>query len=167
MLKNWYVVQSKSKSEATAAAHLANQQFEVYLPIVSEARKRGGRWCSVEEPLFPGYLFISLDTDHQNTSSIRSTRGVVGLVRQGAALSPMPKGYVENLMSLQMNIGSPIDLSALFNVGDEVLLTEGPMQGMKAVFGDRCGQERVIVLLNLLGSEARTTVSVNWIEKAS
>ena len=165
-MADWYVVQTKSKHEAIAARNLENQAFTTFLPKLSVQKHQRGRWHSVIEPLFPGYLFIELDLDQQNTAPIRSTRGVVCLVRMGATHQPVPESLVHALMEAQTVSGNAIEPAKLFKSGDEVKLIGGPMAGLTGIFKARNSQERVVLLLNILGNETQINISPNHIAKA-
>ena len=56
----WYAVATKARDESVARANLERQDYQVFLPTISLKKRRRGRWMSVTEPLFPGYLFVSL-----------------------------------------------------------------------------------------------------------
>lgn len=108
--------------------------------------------------MFPGYLFISLNLPKQNTAPIRSTRGVIGLVRFGDRLLPVPDSIVETLLNTQNGENEPIDSIAFFKKGDSVRLVEGPLRGVSAIFSATDGRERVALLLTLLGRTKEVVV---------
>ena len=165
-MSDWYVLQSKVRHEVVAERNLCNQAFNTFLPLLKVKRQMRGRGQSVCEPMFPGYLFVELDLDTQNIAPIRSTRGVVRLVRLGAALQPFPESLLQVLMRAQTASGEVIDPSSMYETGDEVRLISGPMSGLKAIFKARNSQERVILLLNFLGSGTQISVSPHDIAKA-
>ncbi|MDC0434299.1 transcription/translation regulatory transformer protein RfaH [bacterium] len=162
----WYVLQTKARHETVAEHNLNNQGFTTFVPWLRVQRRSHGRWTPVREPLFPGYLFIELDLEEQNTAPIRSTRGVIRLVRLGATLQAFPLSLLEALMHAQEVEGDAIDPARMLESGDEVTLLDGPMAGLNAIFKSRNSQERVVLLLNVLGTETRVSVSLHSIEKA-
>ena len=166
-MPKWFVLQTKVRSEAVAVHNLENQGFETFLPMLRIQRRRQGSWQSVCEPLFPGYMFIALDLEKQNTAPIRSTRGVVRLVRLGATLQAFPDPLLNSLKQAQALTGGGIEPARVFEAGDEVHLVGGPMAGMKAIFKARNSQERVELLLNVLGNETQVSVPPDLIKKVS
>lgn len=159
-MARWFVVHTKARLEQVAKEHLARQTFETYLPTIRSARRRRSRWHSAVEPLFPGYLFVRLDTAAQSVAPIRSTRGVIGLVRFGNELQPVPDQVIEALATThQGDEQTPIDPTSLFSKGDPVQFVDGPLAGMTAIFEARTGAERVAVLLSLLGRTKEVNVS--------
>lgn len=157
-MQHWYAVQTKARSENLAQMHLNRQGYVTHLPLLRNARHRRGRWCSTIEPLFPGYLFVQLDMATQNSAPIRSTRGVVGLVRFGNEMRPMPRRLMQSLLDAQLEQVA-IDPSDLFSEGDRVILVDGPMKGLAAIVQAKQGRDRVLLLLDLLGRENRVVVS--------
>jgi len=163
----WYAVRTKAKQEKTAEHHLSNQNFDIFLPLLRVTVKRGVTWNKRIEPLFPGYLFVKLDVDVQSTASIRSTRGVVGLVKQGDCLLPVPSGVMDEIIALQEVGKDAIEIIQKFKAGEEVTITHGPMAGLDAIYKAKSSEERVIVLLNILGGETRVAVPHHCLAKAS
>ena len=166
-MNHWYVLQTKARHETVAEHNLNNQGFNTFVPWIRVQRHLRGRWTPVREPLFPGYLFIDLDLEQQNTAPIRSTRGVIKLVRLGATVQPFPTDLMEALVRSQDIEVNAINPAEMFQSGDEVRLLSGPLEGLRAIYKSRNSQERVVLLLNVLGNETRVSVSSHSIEKAS
>ena len=162
----WYVIQTKVKSEAIAKQNLSNQGFNTFLPMIGLQRHRRGRWQCVSEALFPGYIFIELNLQEQNTAMLRSTRGVVKLVSFGATPLRFPTQLLNQLMKSQEVSGDSIDPTTVFEHGDEVEIIGGPMAGLRGVFTAKNSMERVVVLLNILGTGTRVSVSPHQVAKA-
>lgn len=162
----WYAIHTKARQEQVARENLQRQGFLTHLPLIKAARHRRGRWHGTVEPLFPGYLFVQIDLDTQNSAPIRSTRGVIGMVRFGNGPQPMPHGIMQALLNARLSEGDPIDPDTLFEEGDRVTLVEGPMKGLTAIVQAKTGQDRVLILLDLLGRENRVAVSRHQIVPA-
>ncbi len=166
--ERWYAVYTKPNGESIAEVNLERQGFVVYLPRLKQARRRRGRWVGVVEPLFPRYLFVRLEMQRDNIAPIRSTKGVTGLVRFGLEPAPVPEGFVESLQAAaDEDTGCQVIDCTMFKKGDEVRILNGPFAGYNAVFQSANGEERVIILLNLMGRENAVTVSRHQIAPAS
>ncbi|WP_435219069.1 transcription termination/antitermination NusG family protein [Luminiphilus sp. nBUS_07] len=158
----WYVVATKSREEATAKLNLERQGYSVFLPQLSLRKRRKGKWEIITEPLFPGYLFVSLELGADDPGPIRSTVGCIGLVRLGHTYTPVPAELIAGLQSVAANDGvtpSP------FSSGDTVRLASGPFAGLKAVYDMAKGVDRALILLELLGKVQRLTVEINSLQK--
>src|SRR5262249_21000931 len=82
-MSNWYAVYTQPQSEQLASEHLARQGFEVFFPRYLKRRSHARHVEKVPAPLFPRYLFVSFDAEVAGWRVIRSTRGVIDLVRNG------------------------------------------------------------------------------------
>jgi transcriptional antiterminator RfaH len=163
----WYAVHTKARQERVANEHLSRQHYEAYMPLVRLPKRRRGRWCEVIEPLFPGYLFVRLDIQRRNTSPIRSTRGVIGLVSFGNDPRPVPDVLVESLKAAQPDRQDAISQEHLFKSGDRVEIVSGPFSGLKAIFQASSGEDRVQLLLELLGRSNPIVLSRHQLVPAS
>ncbi|PJI50997.1 MAG: transcription/translation regulatory transformer protein RfaH [Pseudomonas sp.] len=149
--KHWYLVQCKPKQDLRALEHLQHQGYECLLPMHKFERLKKGQWRIHEEPLFPGYLFIELDTLQDNWMPIRSTRGVSQIVRFGADPVPVPINIIERIR----NTACPIEHE--LQPGDRVIVNWDGSQGMEAIFLTKDGTERVLILLRLLQREVKVS----------
>jgi len=154
----WYAVVTKVRDEAIAKANLERQDYQVFLPTISLKKRRRGRWVPVTEPLFPGYLFVSLVLGADDPAPIRSTVGCLGLVRFGQTHIPVPSSLIA---ALKGTSEGAVDAPLPFNQGDKVRLIAGPFTGIEAVFDMPRGDDRAEVLLELLGKVQRLTVNQN------
>ena len=156
--EEWYVVRTKSRQESIARANLERQAFKIYLPTIRAAKRRAGRWGTVIEPLFPGYLFVNVDVKVQSTAPIANTRGAIGLVRFGGEICPVPSQVIDGIMRLQTGDESPIEPAQVFQTGETVTIVEGPFAGVNAIFQAQSGKDRVLLLLDLMGRSNRLEV---------
>jgi transcriptional antiterminator RfaH len=149
--------------EPAARENLERQGYGVCLPEIRMRKRRQGRWQEVTEPLFPGYLFVALDLEHDTTAPIRSTVGARGLVRFGLHSPAMPVGSVEFLLG-QTPQGAEGETPLPFSAGDKLRIARGPFAGLEAVYQIQRGADRVQVLLALLGREHSVGVDVDDLE---
>jgi transcriptional antiterminator RfaH len=159
-MKCWYLVYTKPCKERVAEQNLQCQNYEVYLPLIQRPRRRRDRWVGVIEPLFPNYLFVRLQLGYDSISPIRYTRGVRDLVSfTEKEPTVVPDQIVESLMSTaDRDTGLHHPQGPLFKPSDTVIIDKGPLAGLKAIFLAETGQERVVILLELLGRENRVTI---------
>jgi transcriptional antiterminator RfaH len=164
----WYAVCCKPRQEAVAEENLLRQQFEVYLPRIRTRQRRRGQWIDAVEVLFPRYLFIRIDPLQRSAAPVRSTRGVVGLVRFAGQPAVVPDPVIATLMQREDPVsGLHNDTRPLIRAGESIRLVDGPLSGMEGVFTQEDGETRVIVLLELLGKANKVTVSRDWIARAA
>lgn len=157
-MEAWYAIHAKVRQERVAAEHLTRQRYKSYLPLICAPKRTRGRWCEVTEPLFPGYLFVRMDLRRQSTAPIRSTRGVIGMVRFGATTPPVPAALIEPLITAETDGEGAIRRTNAFKAGERVQIVSGPLAGLEAIFVSASGPERARLLLDLLGRSNRILV---------
>ena len=149
-MKHWYLIKTKSKQEDIAIFNLENQNFHVYCPYALIRNKN--------EVLFPGYIFIQLDKDTQNWSPIRSTKGVLYFVRFGLSYAKIPDNIIEFIKTNQLNTAEKLKNINKFKPGDKVQIADGVFKNCIAIFKSYKSDERVILLMNLLGQQQKLTI---------
>lgn len=166
--ERWYAVSCKPRQEAVAEENLLRQGYHVYLPRIQNTHHRRGQWVSMIEPLFPRYLFIRLDPALRSIAPVRSTRGVVGLVRFGGRPAVIPEQVINAIVQREApGSGLHQDNRPLFCAGEPIRLEEGPLTGMEGVFVEQDGEKRVIVLLELLGKANKIRINRDWVVQAA
>ena len=103
--------------------------------------------------LFPGYLFIQLDSNLQNWSPIKFTKGVENFVRFGLSYAKIPEKIIQVIRENESLTKNKIINLNEFNPGDKVQITEGVFKNCSAIFKSFKSDERVILLLNMLCQE--------------
>ncbi len=158
--KNWWLVSTKPQKEEYAENNLNNQGYETYRPLAKRLRKRRGVEKTVIESLFPRYIFIHLDQLNDNWAPIRSTFGVTGIIRFGNKPAKVPDRVIEILKREgDLLAEKAIDLDR-YKQGDAVIVDqEGAFKGMEGIFQQYDAEQRTIVLLNILHTETRLTLS--------
>ena len=156
-MKRWYAVYCKPREDERAELHLDRQHFEVFRPKHRVRRKRQGRMTTLVESLFPRYLFIHLDDVAENWAPIRSTRGVAGLVRWGDRIPSVPETVVECLQRNMDEFGCIPTPPADYRAGDRLRILDGAFAGLEGVFYSRKGEDRVMLLLEIMKQPQKMT----------
>lgn len=148
----WYAVYTQPRNETLASEHLQRQGFEVFLPRYLKRRSHARRIDVVPVPLFPRYLFVSFDADKAGWRVIRSTRGVIDLVRNGLNPIPISKEIIEEIRKRRDKDGYVVIAKHFkFKRGSRIRIDAGPFADYEAIFESQRDNERVIALLSLLG----------------
>ena len=159
--RNWYLVYTKPQQESLAAVNLENQGYQIYVPMIRNARRKLGRRIIRIEPMFPRYLFIYLDTQTDNWAPIRSTIGVSGLVKFGPYPSPVSDQLIALIKQRDDSEGVQDIPLYEFTPGQQVRIEEGPFEGYEGLLLAKTGQERVVVLLDIVGKQAKARVKIS------
>jgi transcriptional antiterminator RfaH len=156
----WLAVHTRPRQEALAAQNLQRQGYTVFLPELQQRKRRAGKWQRVAGPLFPRYLFVEVRLGEQSTVSIRSTTGVVGLVRFGHELVPVDPAIIQFLQESQRHdLGKDAEEDWPHKPGDRVDILSGPFAGLSGIYQIANDAERATLLIDLLGR--RTGVAVD------
>jgi transcriptional antiterminator RfaH len=159
-----YVIQCKPREERRALENLERQGFTCYFPAVVVERLRHGSRRYVPEPLFPGYLFIDLDELSDNWHPIGSTRGVVRLVRFREYPMPVPD---EIIAGIRQRLGRDKPRIPYLKPGEHVRVTQGPFAELEGIFVAHDGQQRVVLLMNILNREQRLSFPAVSVHKSA
>ncbi len=166
-VKKWYLVYAKPRQERVARTNLERQGYETYLPLSRETKRRRGRATEVIAPLFPRYLFIHLDSQTDDWGPIRSTLGVVSLVRFAYQPAQVPDDLVAALRARENAEGLVAIPRDVFKRGGRVRITDGSFMGYEGIFLAPTGRDRVVILLDIMGKLTRATVGSLSIEPTS
>jgi len=158
----WYLIHCKPREDGRALENLERQGFECYRPVRRVERLREGRKYGAAEPLFPRYLFIRLDCINDNWYPIRSTRGVNQIVRCRDRPLPVRDEIVEGIRA---RLAGPIGQEPYLKPGERVLIMEGPFSQIEAIFLANDGEERVVLLMNILQTDQRVSFPLESVKK--
>lgn len=162
----WYVVQTKPHKEAVALENLQRQSYEAYCPHIVEARRKNQRWQKVAAPMFPRYLFVKLKAGVDNFSPIRSTLGVLRIVEFGFTPASISDQVISQIRRQEALVFDKSQSHPHWQPGESVEIVDGPFSGLRGIFEAQNGEERVIILLQMLGSSNRITLPMNAVVPA-
>jgi transcriptional antiterminator RfaH len=163
----WYAVHTRPHAEAKALENLLRQGYEAYLPRYRTEIRHARRRQTVLRPLFPRYLFAGIDRNAMRWRPILSTAGVSDLVRSGDEPLPVAPEIVEALRS-QEGAGAFDALARrrLPAIGERVRISAGAFEDMIGRLIELRDQDRVVVLLDLLGRKVRAQIEAVSVEAA-
>lgn len=165
--QRWFVVQSQPNAEMKAASHLARQGFAPYLPRYMKRRRHARRVEMVAAPLFPRYLFVTIDMSAQRWRSIFSTVGVSRLICNGENPTPIPDEVIATLKAREDETGFVrLDFRPQFRVGDKIRVLDGIFADCLGIFDGMPDRDRVSILLDLLGRKVRVLVEAESVAAA-
>jgi len=161
-MQHWYCVHTKPRAEAQALENLQRQGFECLLPRLQRTVLRNGRRQTVVEALFPRYLFLRADAEATSLAPVRSTKGAVGLVRTAGLPATVPDDFIERLRA-DANAEGLITLpERRLLPGERVAITDGPLAGLQGIYTQAQGEQRALVLLEILGG-AQSVALPNYV----
>lgn len=164
--QTWWLAQVRPNSLKIAERNLVRQGFRVFCPLEMSTRRRGDRFISTTAALFPGYVFVGSDAGAAPARVINSTYGVSRLVSSSDQTPAcVPSAIVAGLMA-RCDENGLIKAADSLAPGDEVRIVSGPFAGFVGSVETLAPQQRVWVLLDLLGGETRVALKGSVIQRA-
>lgn len=164
-MDRFYVVQTQPQRERLAVNELRNQNFQTFYPVIRHLPRisRGRLGDSRISPLFPKYVFVSLDLDLDQWRSINGTRGVTRLICMDEDRpSPVSQFVMERLLAAG-EIIEEREAGLPFNINDLVEFTNGPMKGIQGIVS-LCAADRVSLLMDMLGGSVPVHTTPNLLK---
>lgn len=162
MTQDWYLLQFKPNSHNIATRNLKRQSFVTFLPVQETTRRQGTRFVSELRPLFPGYMFISLDPEASMWRKVNSTYGVTRIVSFRDKPAPVPDALVTGLIAQCDDHGRILSSTALA-AGDEVKVVGGPFSEFVGTIETVDAERRIWLLLEFMGQTTRIQVNANQV----
>ena len=165
-MNDWYLIQFKPNSYRIAESNLNRQGFDTFLPMQKTTLRKASRFVNELKPLFPGYMFVSLNPQLAPWRTINSTIGVSRLVSFEGKPKPLPRQLISGLM-LRCDIAGKIQPPKTFNEGDSVELLTGPFANFIATVDTIDPKQRIWVLMVLMGRRTRMQIVSDQLQLAN
>jgi transcription antitermination factor NusG len=156
----WYAVRVRSNYERVAAAHLRERGYEEFSPSYQVQRQWSDRTKTIEQFLFPGYVFARLNP--HNRLLVLTAPGVVALVGFGKSPTPIPDQEIESIRTM-VRSGLLMKPWPFLEVGQRVLIERGPLSGVEGILQDVKGKFRLVVSISLLHRSVSAEVDRTWV----
>jgi transcriptional antiterminator RfaH len=159
----WYALNTKPHSEQQVNRTLVVRGFSTYLPMLP--RRKDGR----SQPLFSAYLFVRCDLEAVGITQLQWVPGLRRILSFEGRAAVVPDAAIELIRAKIEEIDALGGLPPHnFKPGDEVVIEEGPLSGMRGIFQGPTGPaERVQILIRFLGQANRAEVPVGALRALS
>lgn len=143
---DWHVLHTRSRQEKVVAEELEARQLTHFLPSIRRKRVYGGRKAVVEEPMFPGYVFLKGTIEEAYEAD--RTRRVARIIQVADQ-----DGLETELKSLWLALESQVTLDPFpyLRCGTRVEVRSGPLRGIQGLIETRLGVSRLILQVQMLG----------------
>ena len=148
-MQRWAVADTGPRSEDKGFEHARLKGFECFLPKIRNRKKK-------LEPLFPRYLFVLMNSN--NWRMLLSTIGIADVIKSGNTPLTMSENVLDTVRTRCDAEGVYLYPASRFKPNQKVLLKTGPFMGSVGFFHMMSKKDRAIVLLSMLGTEARVEV---------
>ena len=143
----WFALRIRSNYERITATHLRERGYQEFAPSYKVEKRWSDRTKQIDQFLFPGYLFCRFDPNDR--LPILSAPGVVDVVGFGKMPQYIPEAEIERVRRM-VESGLLITPYPYLQVGQAVLIENGPLAGMEGILVELKGNARLVVSVNLL-----------------
>lgn len=185
----WYVIHTYSgmenrvKQNVDSRAQSLNMEdyiYETVVPTEDVVEIRNNTRKTVTRCVLPGYVLIRMDLTDESWGVVRHTPSVTGFVGHGQ--TPVPLSVDEVLKMLTPSVVAKVAAESAgsanasrgkkkvevvdFQVGDSVMVTDGPFTGVHATITEiNANSQRLRALVEILGRETPVDLEFRQVEK--
>jgi transcription antitermination factor NusG len=156
---SWFVAHTRPRREKKLRDFCEREGFHVVLPCYRTERKYRGKTVVFFKPLFPGYVFIQLTSEHRQKVA---QNDCVARLLTVADQATFTRQLSEILQALETEL--EIILAPEIGVGQRVKIKSGPLQGLEAWVEQRYGFVTVLLRLDFIGQAAAVKVHASDLE---
>ncbi|MDO6434627.1 UpxY family transcription antiterminator [Flavitalea sp. BT771] len=145
----WYLIYTKPRHEKTVHTYLTEININSYLPLTKKLRTWHDRKKFVNEPLFPSYVFIYLNSMHDYYEGI-DAGGALYYVRSGKTIAKVSDSVVDNI---KLIAGHSEDLEVSdtqFQPAEKLVIKEGALAGLSCEVVQFRNKTKLLVRVELL-----------------
>jgi len=160
-LKRWYVFYTYPKFEKKVHDCLIKENYESFLPMHWVIRQWSDRKKRLYVPLFPNYIFVN--TEYARTFEILNNPKVICCVKFNKQPAYLKQKEIDCLKNIT-ETDYPFEVSSKLQVGDSIMIIDGPLTGMEGVLAEGRGNHRFAVQVDSLQQSIMVDVPSNCIE---
>jgi len=157
--KNWYVIHSVSGLEDNVAQNLKKRIeslsmedyiFDVIVPKEKKIKVKNGKRVTVEERIYPGYVFVEMIVTDNSWYVVRNTPNVTGFI--GAGTTPIPVSPDEMNFITKKTTKEEPKYTLNVDVDDLVKIIDGPFKDFEGKVSEVDESKgKLKVLVNMFG----------------
>lgn len=157
----WRVFYTESRAEMKCETYLRRIGHEVFVPKTTVTRQWSDRKKRVIEPILRGYLF-ALVSESERLKVLQSP-GIVRSVTFGGIPVAVRPEEIRRLELLQ-EAGPHLEaIDGLLPLGEAVVVSYGPMQGLEGEIVEYRGERIVIVRIDSIRMAVSVVLPVDWV----
>lgn len=146
--RSWYALYTRPKFEKKVVSILTEKSIDSFLPTRSVVRYWSDRKKTIEEPLFPSYVFVFADLS-ERYHSLQST-GVIRMVQFNGNPARIPSAQIDNIRRA-LDYGYQLEPHERYlNAGEEVDIVAGPLCGMRGCFLENRGNKKLVISVHAI-----------------
>ena len=155
--KSWIVARNKPNQDKTALINLERQNFDFFQPTFKTMSKKQNKFKEIIKPVFPGYIFIAVNLEENNWHKINNTRGISRIIVFGNEIPLMHCELIEAL-KCRFSLNKTPKAVDPFEKGMNAEITNGPFAQLIGKIEKIDADQRIWVLLDVLGTQTRVSI---------
>jgi len=159
--EKWYALKVRPRWEKQVSTNLTTKGYQLFLPLYQRKARWSDRVKTLEEPLFPGYLFCQFDV--LKRLPILQTPGVNSVVGIGKVPEPISPEEIEAIRTV-VSCGASYQPHPYMAVGDFVKVEYGALAGLVGLITQLKNEFRLIISVNLLMRSVAVEIDRSWVE---
>lgn len=162
VVPGWYLIYTKPKHERKVAHQLKEKNVSYFLPETKVLRKWSDRNKIIDVPLFPSYIFVSIDKLEDYYIGLEC-EGVLYYVRFGKEMAKVQENVINGL-KLVTNDGENVEVtSETFQAGQKYIIQHGVFSGLPCEVVDYKSKKKILVRIQLLNRSVLADISSSLI----
>ncbi len=176
MTKKWYAISVFSNFENKVAeqiraavdrAGMKDQIESVVVPVEQVFEIRRGKQISREQRFLPGYILIKMEMTDQAFYLVNSINRVAGFLGPPGQPTPLSEDEVQEVLSRADAGKTKPRVLIHFQVGDEVMVTDGPFEGWNGMVEEvDADNSRVVIGVSIFGRVTQTELGFDQVSKS-
>jgi transcription antitermination factor NusG len=160
--EHWFAAYTCANHEKRVASHFEARAVDHFLPVYRSVKRWKDRSVRLEQPLFPGYIFVRLAAAAR--LRVLEVPGVVRLVGFNGQPYPLPENEIE---SLRKGIVHELRIvpHPYLKIGSRVRIVGGPLEGAEGILIRKKNVHRVVLSLELIARSVAVEVDLANIER--
>lgn len=155
----WFVAHAKPRREKKIVEYCSRNGFAATLPCYSSAHKYRGKTVVFQKPLFPGYVFLQLESNQADP--VRQNDHVANLL-DVFDQETFQRQLQDILVALDAQVG--VQLAPSIGEGMRVRIRSGPLQGIEGWVESRYGMSTVLLRLDFINQAAAVKIDADSLE---
>ncbi len=143
----WYAAYTSANHEKHVANQLQRRSVESFLPLYECVHRWKDRRVRLQQPLFPGYVFVRLSL--RDRLQVLQVPGVASLVRFNGHPAPVPDEDIEAIRTCLTGPNS-IQPHRYLQRGQRVRVLSGPLAGLTGIVDRQKKTTRFVISFDLL-----------------
>ena len=146
--KYWFIFYCNSRAEKKAHQILTEENYNVYLPLITEIHQWSDRKKKVQVPMFRGYIFVNclLNQIHR----IIQINHIVAPVKIGDEFAVLRLKDIELLRKIEEHGIQATAEQIRIQKGDSVGIKSGPLKGYNGICIQELGQNYVFIAIEAI-----------------